>query len=635
MVETAQLGLLVLAIALSLSRSVQQTVASYFSWIRPAANWRIGSLLIGIGAFVGCLAVAGLVHEPIPSAHDEFSYLLMAETFASGRATNPSPPLPQFFDTFHELLNPVYVSKYFPAQGLFLAIGQKLLGHPAVGLWLSSALACAATFWMLQAWVGQGWALLGAFLMVVHIGILSYWSQSYWGGMAAALGGALFFGAIRRLWHRSEWQNALWLALGLVILVNSRPLEGILAALPILVLFLIRKYRERCWWEHEFLRQFVVPAGFVLLLGAIATGSYNRAITGSALKSPYVLHEEHYQESPPLIFMHLRPQIHYTSLWVKEYYDVYEMRPYTDQRVPRLLVGTIGSKLGIWWKFYCGILLTPALIMPVLLKGRQIRYLQIALLIALIVLSLASYKRTLAPQVIIDLLAFAEIGLLWTVFDDFWSRVALATCSLLIFEMFFTKRFFPHYLAPTACLVLFLEVEGLRRSWNRKRDSGNAQDKTPHASSREAALRSFVLLLPVVCLISLMLRVEARVHGWSEDPRGPERDALSMRGWSLQRADLEKWLEQQSQLQLVFVRYSIKHVINNEWVYNHADLIHSHVIWARDLGTQANQALLQMLPERRVWLLDADRPNPQLVPYAEAGVSNGLSSPALQENFAE
>lgn len=94
----------------------------------------------------------------------------------------------QFFDTFHELMHPVYVSKYFPAQGLFLAAGEKLLGNPAVGVWLSSALACAAVFWMLEAWVAGTWALLGALLMVVHIGVFSYWSQSYWGGMVAALG---------------------------------------------------------------------------------------------------------------------------------------------------------------------------------------------------------------------------------------------------------------------------------------------------------------------------------------------------------------------------------------------------------------------------------------------------------------
>jgi len=49
----------------------------------------------------------------------------------------------------------------FPRSGVFLAVGEKLVGKPVIGLWLSSALACAALIWMLQAWISPGWALLG------------------------------------------------------------------------------------------------------------------------------------------------------------------------------------------------------------------------------------------------------------------------------------------------------------------------------------------------------------------------------------------------------------------------------------------------------------------------------------------
>src|SRR5207302_4962661 len=115
-------------------------------------------------------------------------------------------------------------------------------------------------------------------LMAVQLGIYSYWSQTYWGGMVAALGGALVFGAYRRLWLRLTWANALWLSVGLVILANSRPLEGVLAALPISALFLVRTFRERRWRTIAFWRSLVLPAGIVLLLGSTAAGAYNRAI---------------------------------------------------------------------------------------------------------------------------------------------------------------------------------------------------------------------------------------------------------------------------------------------------------------------------------------------------------------------
>src|ERR1700690_137268 len=135
------------------------------------------TLLCSVVTFFGCLAIAFILHGPLPRTLDEFSYVLIGDTLAQGHLANPAPPLPELFDTFHVLVRPVYASKYFPAQGLFLALGEKLTGRPAVGIWLGSALACAATTWMLQAWLGSGWGLLGGFLMIVQYGVFSYWRR--------------------------------------------------------------------------------------------------------------------------------------------------------------------------------------------------------------------------------------------------------------------------------------------------------------------------------------------------------------------------------------------------------------------------------------------------------------------------
>src|SRR5450631_603466 len=70
--------------------------------------------------------------------------------------------------------------------------------------------------------------------------------------------------------------------------------------------------------------------------------------------------------------------------------------------------------------------------------------------------------------------------------------------------------------------------------------------------------------------------------------------------------------------QLVLVRYFPYHNVNFEWVYNHAHIMHSNVIWARDLGAEHNRLLLQLLPDRTVWLVEGDRRDPHLIPYSES-----------------
>lgn len=179
---TALLILIGCGIALSMPNAfLHRAIPRFF------CNFRNAKLGVFIIIMLGCWIASVVLHRPTPGIHDEFSYLLMGETFSHGHVANPAPPLPEFFDTFHELVHPVYASKYFAVQGLFLAVGDKLGGHPYIGLWLSSALACVAFMWMLEAWISPGWALLGGIILAVQYGIYSYWSQTYWGGFASVL----------------------------------------------------------------------------------------------------------------------------------------------------------------------------------------------------------------------------------------------------------------------------------------------------------------------------------------------------------------------------------------------------------------------------------------------------------------
>src|SRR5687767_6268667 len=101
--------------------------------------------------------------NPPPNTPDEFAFLLAADTFAKGRLTNPRHELWEHVETLHVLVTPTYSSKYPPALGLALALGQ-VIWKPVVGAWLVTGLAAAATTWMLRAWVPPRWAVIGGLL---------------------------------------------------------------------------------------------------------------------------------------------------------------------------------------------------------------------------------------------------------------------------------------------------------------------------------------------------------------------------------------------------------------------------------------------------------------------------------------
>jgi len=202
------------------SERLLRTVERPFS--RFAAHKTLAVVAIFFAVLGARLALLPLLQVPTPGIHDEFSYLLLGDTLAHGRLANPTHPMWRSFETFHVLWFPTYASKYPPAQGAVLALGQ-LLSHPWIGVLLSAAAMCAAIVWMLQAWMTARWAFLAGALAAMKLCIVCYWMNSYWGGAVAAFAGALVLGALARILRRPTIALSALLGTGIAILASSRP----------------------------------------------------------------------------------------------------------------------------------------------------------------------------------------------------------------------------------------------------------------------------------------------------------------------------------------------------------------------------------------------------------------------------
>ena len=361
-----ELGLTLIILALAIC--MPETGSSIFGWVErlfaPLARRRGLSIFVA-GASACLIRLLLLPISPIPQPwiQDDFSFLLAADTFAHGRLTNPTPALWQHFESFHIDMQPTYMSMYFPAQGLVMAAGQVIAGHPWWGVWASCGLMCAALCWMLQAWVPPGWALLGAMLAVLRLAIFSYWINTYTGGAVSAIGGALVLGALPRILRRFRTRDFFWMALGLAILANSRPYEGLLVSAPA-VAFLLWHLWKRAHPPISLLLRRMTPAAVLLVATLGFMGYYNWRVFGSPFTIPYKINRDTYASAQHFIWQSARPEPAYRHAAMRNFYTGWELKIFREETgsIAGFLL-RVEESYSKAVSFYLGFMLIPLLVM--------------------------------------------------------------------------------------------------------------------------------------------------------------------------------------------------------------------------------------------------------------------------------
>jgi len=512
------------------------------SFSRLARRRALSIFFVGFIAIVVRLAILPLSPIPQPFIHDEFSFLLAADTYASGRLTNETHPMWKHLESFHITQTPTYMSMYFPGQGMVLAAGRVLLGHPWYGVCVSAGLMCAAICWMLYGWLPPGWALYGGLLAILRLALFTYWGNSYFGGAVAAIGGALVLGAFARIRRNARIRDGLWMAFGVIILANSRPVEGLAVCIPVAV--------GLVWWAVKkadipamvLIRRTMAPAA-LLLMGVAFMGYYNQRVFASPFTLPYQLNRATYAVSPVFLWQSPRPEPLYRHQVMRDFYTKWELDYFESARTLPGFFSRMAEKLGIVVYFFFGsALLAPLIMLPRVFRDGRVRFL-------------------------------------------------IVTGGVVAAGLTVNAYLFPHYIAPFVAGLYVVLLQAMRhlRQW---RPAGQPSG------------RFLVRAIPVICVALAGIRLYAGPLKLSVGRWPTVLTWSGTQPIGLDRAKALAKLESYPGRQLAIVRYSPGHVPFDDWVYNAADIDNSKVVWARE--TAATSELLQYFSDRTAWLVQPD-----------------------------
>ena len=273
--------------------------------------------------FVGRLALLPISPVPPPKIQDEFSQLLSADTFASGRLTNSTHLMSFYLETFFVNQIPTYHSMYPPATGLFMAGAQILTGQPWLGMLFAFAAASAGMCWMLQGWLPPRWGPWGAMIFVL-LAARTQITENYLGEGIFVLGGTLVVGAIPRIIKKHSISASMWLGVGIALLATSRPFEG--------ALLVVGMCLGGLYWASKagmnlgvLLKTVALPVAVILVPTFVFIGYQNWRTTGNVALAPYQLNLIQQHITQPFVWQRPVKPPKYDHVAISSFYDQWEL----------------------------------------------------------------------------------------------------------------------------------------------------------------------------------------------------------------------------------------------------------------------------------------------------------------------
>lgn len=477
-------------------------------------------------------------------------------------------------ETFHVVMTPTYASKFPLGPPFFLAMGKSLFGYYAGGLWLCSALATAATTWMLLACFSNRWATGIGMCVASHPSWQSGWSQEFTHGWLPLAGISLVLGGTLRL-HRllrqqtakheiiaqRTWQVALVaIAFGCGLILFSRPFDGgIVCAMLVLSLVppTLKWFRQPTQeWPSifRFLCSTALPALSISIVFVGLQVVINVEVTGKWFQLPYQLHEKQYGVAPLFIWgTPNQPTLGHRFAELATYHQGYSLQSWNEARSVSGYMTQLGNRTGkilTHWGF--GFAVVPMAILT-WRKGRR----------------------------------------------RFGWLLVIAASALLVINL--VPWVMPAYVASIIPLAILLFAFVLKRfaTWIATRF---------HSTKTKASLQLRAEWATLLCLFSCqLLALSYTCYARASYQAGWEPN------WAQKRQDIIADLNTSSESHLILVQYDDGHDVNEEWVYNEAELTNAKMVWGRFASADLNRQFIEGYPNRKVWLLKV--PSGAMVPW--------------------